>query len=645
MSLQAVLFDLDGTLADTALVAERALRAAFVRARLAGDPPVEAFRELSGRSLEEIFALLDLPAELAVHFRSAATTMLGDSRLFPGAAELLAELRAGGLKIGVITGKERLRTVALLRHLKIDAVVQALVCCDDEPAPKPSPEGVWRLLSDLRVSPSAAVLVGDAPADLASGRSAGVRTVACLWGAGKPDVLESYDPWRTATTVGELAALLQEADWRPITHGPAKRATPRADRRPLTMAEVIVPGSKSMTNRALFLAAAASGRTELVRPLVADDTVACAGGLQAMGYDIETGDDTRWVVTGDPDGPPARTAEVFTRDGATGARFLPALAAAGHGVFHFDASPQMRARPMIPLLAGLRQLGAKIDSDSLPYTLYASGLQGGEVTLDAGISSQYLTALLLSSPLTRDGLTITVTRLVSAPYIEITLRLMRQFGAVVHRDGRTFRVEPGGYVSPGTVVIEPDASTASYFLAAAAVTGHVVTVPGLGSGSAQGDLAFAGVLGQMGATVNGGEGSMTLAGPEALSGVTVNMRDMSDTMPTLAAIAPLATGPVRVEDVYNTRVKECDRLQVSADNLRSMGVHVQTGEDWIEITPSAPSASTVATHRDHRIAMAFSVLSLKVPGIVLDNSDCVIKTCPQFHELLGGLTAAWEAGE
>jgi len=411
------------------------------------------------------------------------------------------------------------------------------------------------------------------------------------------------------------------------------------------MTEIFVPGSKSITNRALFLAAAAVGRTELVRPLVADDTVACAEGLKAMGYDVDTSDDARWVITGDPYGPPARTAEVFTRDGATGARFLPGLAAAGHGVFHFDASPQMRARPMTPLLVGLRQLGATIDSDSLPYTLNASGLQGGELTLDAGISSQYLTALLLSGPLTKDGLTITVTRLVSAPYIEITLRLMRLFGAVAHRNGDVFRVEAGGYTSPGTVVIEPDASTASYFLAAAAVTGHHVKVPGLGSGSAQGDLAFAGVLGQMGAKVEIGEDSVRVTGPGQLSGVTVNMHDMSDTMPTLAAIAPLATGPVRVEDIYNTRVKECDRLEVCASNLRSMGVHVQTGEDWIEITPSAPRASTVATHRDHRIAMAFSVLGLRVPGMMLDDPQCVIKTCPQFYELLDRLAAAWEAGE
>jgi 3-phosphoshikimate 1-carboxyvinyltransferase len=411
------------------------------------------------------------------------------------------------------------------------------------------------------------------------------------------------------------------------------------------MTEVIVPGSKSITNRALILAAAAAGRTELIRPLVADDTVACAEGLTAMGYDLDTGDDAgqggRWVITGDPYGPPARTAEVFTRDAATGARFLPALAAAGHGVFRFDASAQMRARPMTPLLDGLRQLGAQIDSDSLPYTLTASGLQGGELTLDAGISSQYLTALLLAGPLTKDGLTITVTRLVSAPYIEITLRLMRQFGAVAHRDGDTFRVEAGGYTSPGPVLIEPDASTASYFLAAAAVTGHTVTLPGLGSGSAQGDLAFAGVLGQMGAAVELSQDSVTVTGPAQLSGVTVNMHDISDTMPTLAAIAPLARGPVRIEDVYNTRVKECDRLQACADNLRSMGVPVRTGEDWIEISPAAPHASTVVTHRDHRIAMAFAVLGLRVPGLVLDDPGCVIKTCPQFHELLAGLAAAW----
>jgi 3-phosphoshikimate 1-carboxyvinyltransferase len=406
------------------------------------------------------------------------------------------------------------------------------------------------------------------------------------------------------------------------------------------MADVLVPGSKSITNRGLFLAAAARGRSVLRRPLQADDTDAFTQALTVLGYDVTTSEPARWEITGRPAGPAAAVAAVHTRDGATGARFLPALAAAGHGTYRFDASEQMRRRPMAPLLAALRQLGAAVDGDALPYTLRARGLAGGRVELDAGISSQFLTALLLAGPLTRRGLSIEVTALVSAPYIDITLALMRRFGATVDRDGNMFRVEPGGYTACA-LDVEPDASTASYFLAAAAVTGNTVTIPGLGAGSAQGDLAFADILDAMGAKVTVSPDTVTVTGPAQLAGITVDLHDCSDTMPTLAAIAPLASAPVRIENIYNTRLKECDRLQACADALRALGVPAETGEDWIQITPARPRAARVHTMRDHRIAMAFSVLGLCVPGLVLDNRQCVIKTCPRFHDLLAGLAADW----
>src|SRR5260370_18181998 len=211
------------------------------------------------------------------------------------------------------------------------------------------------------------------------------------------------------------------------------------------MADVLVPGSKSITNRALFLAAAAEGRSVLPRRRVADEPGAGLGAWAVLGYEITPTDPAGWEITGGPAGPVAAQAEVHTRDGATGARFLPALAAAGHGTYRFDASGQMRRRPMAPLLDSLRQLGARIDGDALPYTLHARGPAGVRLDLDAGISSQYLTALLLAGPLTRSGLTVEVTRLVSAPYIDITLQLMRPFGATPERDGHLFRVDPGGY--------------------------------------------------------------------------------------------------------------------------------------------------------------------------------------------------------
>ncbi|MCL2733137.1 MAG: 3-phosphoshikimate 1-carboxyvinyltransferase, partial [Actinomycetia bacterium] len=266
------------------------------------------------------------------------------------------------------------------------------------------------------------------------------------------------------------------------------------------MSVVAVPGSKSVTARALFLAAAADGTTVLRRPLLSDDTDGFAEGLTRLGYDVRRGEQ-EWRITGRPQGPAAPEAEVYCRDAATAARFLPALAAAGHGTYRFDASAQMRRRPVAPLTGALRSLGVDLtheDADGhLPLTVVADGIKGGAIDLDASLSSQFLTALLLTGPLTAEGLRIRVTGIVSVPYVEITLAMMRRFGVTVAREGDTFVVPPGGYTATD-YPIEPDASTASYFFAAAALTGRSATVPGLGAGALQGDLQFVEVLRGMG---------------------------------------------------------------------------------------------------------------------------------------------------
>ncbi|MEV6977159.1 3-phosphoshikimate 1-carboxyvinyltransferase [Kitasatospora sp. NPDC093806] len=412
------------------------------------------------------------------------------------------------------------------------------------------------------------------------------------------------------------------------------------------MTTVEIPGSKSVTARALFLAAAADGTTTLVRPLLSDDTEGFAEGLRTLGYRL-TEEPGRWRIEGRPQGP-AHDAEVYCRDGATTARFLPVLAAAGRGAFRFDASAQMRRRPLGPLTEALRTLGVDLTHEDAeghhPLRIAAAGVRGGELTLDASRSSQYLTALLLLGPLTERGLRITVTDLVSAPYVEITIAMMRAFGATVTRTGRVFEVAPGGYRAT-TYAVEPDASTASYFFAAAALTGRRVTVPGLGREALQGDLRFVDVLSRMGARVEVGADRVTVEGPRdgGLAGLTVDMRDISDTMPTLAAIAPYAGGPVRIENVANTRIKECDRLEACAGNLRRLGVDVATGHDWIEIRPGTPRGTELASHGDHRMVMSFSVTGLRAPDIGFDDPGCVRKTFPGFHEAFARLRDDWAA--
>ena len=354
--------------------------------------------------------------------------------------------------------------------------------------------------------------------------------------------------------------------------------------------------------------------------------------------------DVSWEIQGSPAGPPASSADVYCRDSGTTARFLPTLAALGSGAFRFDASEQMRRRPMGTLVDALRKIDVQVSYDGnegyLPFTIKAAGVRGGRIQLDAGISSQYLTGLLMAAPLMRDGLTIDVTRIVSAPYVRMTLSMMRGFGVAVEEAGSTYRVAPQSY-SAQDYGIEPDASSCSYFFAAAAVTGNEVTVTGLGSHSLQGDAEFARVLQQMGAAVEYGENFITVKGSGGLNGIEVNMRDISDTMPTLAAIAPFAAGPVKIVDVYNTRFKECDRLEASAVNLRRLGIDVETGKDWIEIQPGSPRPATIDCHGDHRMAMSFSVTGLLAPGIALDDPACVRKTYPGFHGDLASLCARW----
>ena len=411
------------------------------------------------------------------------------------------------------------------------------------------------------------------------------------------------------------------------------------------MTEIYLPGSKSVTARALFLAAAASGRSVISRPLSAFDTRAFLGALVALGYAV-TASDGRWEITGSPAGPPAAGGAVWCHDAATAARFLPGLCAAGRGTYTIDASDQMRARPMAPLIGALRHLGVNVQAaagDHLPLRIDADGLKGGDVVLDAGISSQFLTALCLLGPLTSDGLRIRVTDLVSAPYVDLTIAMMDAFGVQVDRADSEFEIKPQVY-KPADFAVEPDASTASYFLAAAAVTGHTVTIPGLGSRSAQGDLQFGTeVLTAMGCNIELSEDSITLSGPDQLHGGEFDMRDISDTMPTLAAIAPFADGPVTITGIANVRVKECDRLEAMAFNLRSCGIRCTSGPDWITVYPGQPHGAEIACHADHRIAMACSLLGLRTAGITLDDPLCVAKTCPDFHSLLDDLRRAWEA--
>ena len=402
-------------------------------------------------------------------------------------------------------------------------------------------------------------------------------------------------------------------------------------------AAVHVPGSKSVSNRAFLLAALADGDSILEGVLTAGDTLAFAGALRALGFTVEQGGDGSWLLRGAAGRIPAAEAHVDCREAGTAARFLLAACAAGHGRYHLDAAPQLRRRPLTPLLEALRAQGSitePADAAGLPLTLVARGLAGGRLGLPGDTSSQFVSALLMAAPAGRAPLELRVEGLVSRPYVDMTLRMMEDFGVTAGREGHElFRVAPGAYRGR-TYQVEPDASTASYFLAAAALTGGRVRVPGLRrQGGLQGDVRFVDVLEAMGCEVGDDEGGITVKGPPALLGLTVDMSDITDTFMTLAAIAPFAGSPVTITGIGNVRLKESDRIAAVEQNLAGLGVRTEAGTDFLRVFPGTPTAGRVDPHGDHRIAMSFAVLGLRVPGVVIDDPGCVAKTCPGFFDL------------
>lgn len=409
-------------------------------------------------------------------------------------------------------------------------------------------------------------------------------------------------------------------------------------------AVIRVPGSKSITNRALLLAALADGTSVLEGALASDDTRYMTEALRSLGVEVAQSEDgTRFEVAGASGRWPAAGADLFVGNAGTAMRFLTAALCLGRGAYRIDGSPRMRERPIQELVDALVGLGVRavceLGTGCPPVRVEADGLPGGEVATSAERSSQFLSALLQVAPYARRDVTITVEgRPIAEPYIDMTIAVMAAFGSAVERDDfRRFHVPSGQRYRGRRYAVEPDASSAHYFLAAAALTGGRVRVPGLGRRSLQGDVHFADVLAAMGAEVRWREDGIEVAGPGRLSGIDVDLNHVSDTAPTLAALAPFAAGPVRIRNVAHLRWQESDRLAAVATELRRLGVVVQELPDGLEIHPSAIRPAAVRTYDDHRIAMSFALIGLRAAGIRIRHPGCVAKTFPDFFDRLEGL--------
>jgi 3-phosphoshikimate 1-carboxyvinyltransferase len=401
-------------------------------------------------------------------------------------------------------------------------------------------------------------------------------------------------------------------------------------------ADVVVPGSKSHTNRALVCAALAEGRSRLSGALFAEDTEAMLGALRTLNIGVSADPDTTTVLVDGCDGRlmvDGPTLDV-RQSGTTGRFLLPTLALAT-GVSVLDGDPQLRSRPFGDLVDALAQLGVEASGATLPIEVRGGTFRGGAVTVAGAVSSQFLSGLLLNAPCADSAIEITVLgELVSVPYVDLTLSTMAAFGAeVVNRDHQQFVVEPSGYRG-ADVLIEPDASAASYFFGAAAVTGGRVRIGGLGNDTVQGDLAFVDVLEQMGAIVRRGPVSTEVTGPAQLTGVDVDLADFSDTAQTLAVVASFASSPTRVRGIGFIRHKETDRIGAVTTELRRCGIKVDEHDDGFTVYPGSPTAGVVHTYDDHRMAMSFSLLGLVYPGIEIADPGCVAKTFPTFFAAL-----------
>lgn len=444
-------------------------------------------------------------------------------------------------------------------------------------------------------------------------------------------------------------------------------------------ATVRVPGSKSLTNRALLIAALVNGRTRLANALFSDDSLYFARALQTLGFDVQLDEaNNEMTVTGLGGKIPAKKAELFIGDAGTAARFLTAFLTIGNGEYILDGDSRMRERPIGDLVEALTQLGATIHPSSfslhpsqicLPLRIIADGLPGGKTKLAGNISSQFLSALLMVAPYAQSPVEIElITDLSSKPYVDMTLAIMQDFGVRVQRNGyQSFSIPIANYSIPkrseadqlpnlqssnspilpsqspisnsrsssSTYPIESDASSASYFFAAPAICGGTVKIENISRNSKQGDIAFLDILQQMGCTIAETDNCLLVTGHSPLRGIDVDLRDIPDTAQTLAAIAPFADSPTRIRGITSARFKETDRIHATCTELARLGVRVEEHEDGMTIYPvEKMRPAVVRTYNDHRMAMSFSLIGLRAEGITIENPSCVSKTFPDFFQVL-----------
>jgi 3-phosphoshikimate 1-carboxyvinyltransferase len=409
--------------------------------------------------------------------------------------------------------------------------------------------------------------------------------------------------------------------------------------KPIKSKRVFLPGSKSISNRALLIASLCENKVELSNFLFSDDTRYMSSALRGLGAGIEMDKANKTCVV-TPSRSRQNGGDFFLGNAGTAMRFLVSYLNLYNGVFRLDGDERMRQRPLTDLIDALNAVGCDIKSEygngCPPVIIKADGFKGGDCWIVGKNSSQYISSILMSAPYSRDGVNLSVTgETASIPYIEMTINIMWDFGVgVLNEDYRWFAVKPSWYKCSGGYAIEPDASSASYFLGITAILSGEVEIAGLGKNSVQGDTFFADVLMKMGCEVEWKDHSVILRSDGKLHGVDVDLNRMPDTVPTLAVVAMFADSPTVIRNVANLRIKECDRISALNSELTKLGAGVEEYPDGLKIYPKpAYKPALINTYNDHRMAMAFAMAGLLIDRVVIENPSCVSKSFPDFFSV------------